>query len=131
MFGCDVCQEVCPWNRKVEATRDAAFAPGAHLRGRTLADLVGLDDATFRAGFRDTPLGRPRRQGLVRNALIVAANTGDDRALEAARGLREDPDPVIRETARWALGKGGYADQARPSRARSSSAPAGPRLPAR
>jgi epoxyqueuosine reductase len=103
VFGCDICQEVCPWNRKVASTADPDFQPGAALRHRSLADLVRIADAEFAAEFAATPLERPRRPGLVRNALIVAANTGDDEAIAAARDRAADPDPVIRETAAWAL----------------------------
>jgi epoxyqueuosine reductase len=109
VFGCDVCQEVCPWNRKVEPTRDAEFLAGAPLAEADLEALVNLDDREFRATYADTPLGRPRRQGLVRNALIVAANTGDERSLEAAAGRIADPDPVVRATAAWTLGRAGGA----------------------
>ncbi len=107
IFGCDVCQEVCPWNRKAEPTQDGPFLPGRHLLDRDLESLARLDDVTFRSELRTTPLGRPRRQGLVRNALIVAANVGDERALDAAEERLSDPDPVIRSAAAWALGRDG------------------------
>ena len=107
VFGCDVCQEVCPWNRKVEPTPDAAFRDDGSLKDRDLSDLVRLDEKTFRDRFADSALQRPRRAGLVRNALIVAANTGHGRALDAAGDALSDPEPVIRETAAWALGQEG------------------------
>jgi epoxyqueuosine reductase len=106
-FGCDICQEVCPWNRKTGPVEDPAFQSGPHLEERTLADMVRLDDAAFAAEFRPASLERPRRRGLVRNALIVAANTGDEPALRAAEQKLADPDPVVRGTAAWALGRGG------------------------
>ncbi len=103
VFGCDICQEVCPWNRKVAATGDTDFLPSDDLRRRSLADLVRIAGEEFRATFGKTPIERTRHRGLVRNALIVAANTGDDEALAAGRDRADDPDPVIRETALWAL----------------------------
>ena len=106
-FGCDICQEVCPWNRKREPVEDEAFRPGPHLEGRTLADLVRLDDASFKGEFRPAALERPRRRGLVRNALIVAANTKDEQALGAAAERLAAPDPVVRGAAAWALGRAG------------------------
>jgi len=106
VFGCDVCQEVCPWNRKVEPTSDADFLDNGSLKDRDLSDLVRLDEETFRDRFAGSPLDRPRRAGLVRNALIVAANTGDGSALDAAGEALSDPEPVVRETAAWALGQG-------------------------
>jgi epoxyqueuosine reductase len=121
VFGCDVCQEVCPWNRKVEPSRDAPFLPGPHLADRSLEDLVRLDEPAFRQRFSETPLERPRRRGLVRNALIVAANTGDGPALQAAAGRLDDDDPVVRATAAWAVGRtGGPRDRAALERARAA-----------
>jgi epoxyqueuosine reductase len=107
VLGCDVCQEVCPWNRKTGPVADEAFLPGPHLETRTLTDLVRLDESSFREEFRPTAMERPRRRGLVRNALIVAANVSDEKALRAAEEKLRDPDPVVRGAAAWALGRGG------------------------
>lgn len=107
LLGCDVCQEVCPWNRKVRPTNDAPLRPGAHLEAHRLEDIVRLDDTLFRHRFRDTPFERPRRRGIVRNALIVAANTTCTPALEAAEGCLRDADPLVRGSAAWALGRAG------------------------
>jgi epoxyqueuosine reductase len=105
LFGCDICQEVCPWNRKAAPTGDGAFLPGPAILESDLAGVIGLDEPAFRARFRGTPLIRSRRQGLVRNAIIVAANTGDERALRAARDRLGDPDPVVRDTAALSLAR--------------------------
>lgn len=107
VLGCDICQEVCPWNRKVKPDADAAFRPGAHLEQTDLAGLIGTSDGEFKRLFRDTPFERPRHRGVVRNALIVAANTGDGPALSAGLKRLADPDPVIRATAAWAQGRSG------------------------
>ena len=107
VFGCDVCQEVCPWNRRVEPTQDAEFHPGPSLCEGDLRGLVGLDQTSFRERFTGTPLARPRRRGLVRNALVVAANTRNEPALDAARERLADDDPVVRGAAAWALGRAG------------------------
>jgi epoxyqueuosine reductase len=104
-FGCDICQEVCPWNRKVPPTKDPALLPSDLLCASDLLSLLRLDGATFHRRFADSPLERPRRRGLVRNALVVAANTGDGSALAAAPALLRDEDPVLRATAAWALGR--------------------------
>ena len=68
-----------------------------------------LDAAAFAEEFRPAALERPRRRGLVRNALIVAANTGDEAALDAAEERLADPDPIVRGAAAWALGRSGSA----------------------
>jgi epoxyqueuosine reductase len=115
VFGCDVCQEVCPWNRKVPATTDPDFQPGKQLSSGSLADLIRTDEPTFHREYDATPLERPRRPGLVRNALIVAANLGDEVALEAAAETLADPDPMLRGTAAWAIGESGAGGSRRRS----------------
>src|SRR5262245_36654794 len=104
VFGCDVCQEVCPWNRKTAPVVDPDFLPAQYLKETSLADLVRLDQEAFRSGFATSAMERPRRSGLVRNALLVAANVRDGEALDAARERLDDPDPVVRGAAAWALG---------------------------
>ncbi|MBD3220733.1 tRNA epoxyqueuosine(34) reductase QueG [bacterium] len=110
LFGCDVCQEVCPWNARAarQADRrpppDPAYGPlGAHAE-LTLADLMVMDAGEFRRRFRRTPLWRQHPEGLRRNALVVAANTGrrDLRPL-IARVAEQDPDAEVRSVATWAL----------------------------
>ncbi|HYV19255.1 MAG TPA: tRNA epoxyqueuosine(34) reductase QueG [Verrucomicrobiae bacterium] len=103
VFGCDVCQEVCPWNHKAEPVADPAFLPGRVLRETTLADLLRLDETAFETRFEGTPFERPGRRGVLRNALAVAANISDEAALGAAEGLLKDPDPVLRDAADEAL----------------------------
>jgi len=107
LFGCDVCQEVCPWNRLAPPETDPAFGPAEAVETISLADTVRLDTPTFAARFRRTALARAGRGGLVRNALVVAANVAHEEALEAGAEAVGDPDPGVRETAIWALGKGG------------------------
>jgi epoxyqueuosine reductase len=99
-FGCDVCQEVCPWNRKAASTREPAFATTPRLEPE---ELLGLDEAAFRERFRRTALWRARRSGLLRNAAIVLGNRGDVAAGPALGRALADPDPVVRDAAAWAL----------------------------
>jgi epoxyqueuosine reductase len=108
-FGCDVCQEVCPWNRKAATTREPAFASPPRLEPE---ELLGLDEAAFRERFRHTALWRARRSGLLRNAAIVLGNRGDVAAAPAApaaaaalRRALGDTDPVVRAAAAWALSR--------------------------
>ena len=112
LFGCDVCQQVCPWNRR--ALRQAgrrpppgvAYAALPEHAGLDLADLIVMDAETFRGRFRRTPLWRQHPEGLRRNALVVAANTGrtDLLPLIDARAV-DDPDPGVREVAAWAAAR--------------------------
>jgi len=103
MFGCDVCQEVCPWNQRTAPTRDAECAPSDALRRTTIAEVARMDETAFRERFEGTALLRARRSGLVRNALLVAARVGDDAGVDAARAARADADPAVREAARQAI----------------------------
>ncbi|MDH3284791.1 MAG: tRNA epoxyqueuosine(34) reductase QueG [Acidobacteriota bacterium] len=107
LFGCDVCQEVCPWNRRLEPAADDAFAVSDALSRTGLAELIRMSEVEFRDRFRGTPLTRPKRSGMVRNALTVGANTGDPEVIEAARDLVDDEDPVVAETARWVVSRAG------------------------
>ncbi len=102
LFGCDVCQEVCPWNRKpLAAHRNDPPPPAATLY---LPDLLNLDAATFRARFRRTPLWRATPEGLARNAAVVLGNRGDLAARPfLERAAREHPSAVVREHATTAL----------------------------
>ncbi len=74
LFGCDVCQEVCPWNRRTPTTTEEGFRPRPGMNPVDLAALFSLDEAAFRRRFRHTPLWRPKRQGILRNAAIVLGN---------------------------------------------------------
>ncbi len=106
LFGCDICQEVCPWNRLAAATREPAFAPEAGA-GPALAPAAVLawDEATYRTRLRGSPLKRAKRAGLRRNAALVLGNTGGPAARAALAAATADPDPVIREQAAWSLAR--------------------------
>ena len=102
VFGCDVCQEVCPWNRKAPSTSTAELEPGSAL---TLASLLDMSEEDFRARFQNTPLDRPGRSGVLRNAAIAAGNSGDVSLIPALQKCVDDPDPLISEASNWALRK--------------------------
>jgi epoxyqueuosine reductase len=103
VFGCDVCQEVCPWNRKAPPASEPAFQPRADLEVVDLVELLGLSEKEFRERFRGTALTRARRRGLLRNAAIALGNSGDPKALPALRRALEDAEPLIRDAAAWAI----------------------------
>lgn len=108
IFGCDVCQEVCPFNRFASDTRWPEFNPEAGAGPRLdLVELLSITgDPEFRYRFRGTPLTRPRRRGLLRNAAVVAANVGATAAVPALIDrIESDPEPLIRSHALWALGQ--------------------------
>ena len=106
IYGCDDCLAVCPWNRFADsARRNQAFLPRAELRAPALADLLALDDATFRQVFAGSPIKRIGRNRMVRNAAIAAGNSGSADLVAPLRVLLDDPDPVVSEAARWALAR--------------------------
>lgn len=104
LFGCDVCQEVCPWNSHAELSREVEFAPVDGNNPVELAELFELDEAAFRQRFRHTPLWRPKRRGLLRNAAIALGNRPAPAAVPAlVKGLG-DVEPLVRAASAWALG---------------------------
>jgi epoxyqueuosine reductase len=103
LFGCDICQEVCPWNRKAPPGGEPALRPRADLLALDPIELLGLSEEEFRRRFRGTALLRPRRRGLLRNAAIVLGNRRDPTALPALRRALEDPETLVRDAARWAI----------------------------
>lgn len=105
LFGCDLCQEVCPWNRKSPATTLPEFAPQPDLNPASALELLQMTEAEFHDRFRDTPLSRPGWIGLRRNAAIVLGNRGDERCIPALIGTLNDPIPMLRGAAAWALGR--------------------------
>jgi len=106
-FGCDVCQEVCPWNRK--PARVAAMQPG-QMDAIELHELFTMTDQQFRARFRRTPLWRSKRRGLLRNAAIVLGNQRRSESVESLIVGLNDGEPIVRGAAAWALGKIGSGD---------------------
>jgi len=105
LFGCDHCQDVCPFNRTAPppAGAHSPFVDQGRWHGLTVADLVSLDAETFAARTEGSPLARPGRAGLARNAAIVLGNTGARVHLPVLRhAAAHDPDPTVRESAAWA-----------------------------
>lgn len=103
LFGCDICQEVCPWNRKAPLSTEPAFQPQADLMRPDAVALLALTEGDFQKRFRHTALSRPGRDGIRRNAAIVAGNSDSSAAMPALRAALDDPAPQVREAAAWAL----------------------------
>lgn len=105
LFGCDVCQDVCPWNRRAPESVEPAFAPLDGMNPLALLPLFNLSDDDFRARFRHSPLWRSKRRGILRNAAIVLGNHPTPAALATLlRGL-QDSESLVRAACAWALGK--------------------------
>jgi epoxyqueuosine reductase len=105
IFGCDVCQEVCPWNRFAPPAREARLHARS-LEGWTLERFLELDEPAFQALFAGSPIRRAKRAGFLRNVCVALGNRGDAAAAPAlARALERDPDALVRGHAAWALGR--------------------------
>jgi epoxyqueuosine reductase len=105
IFGCDICQAVCPWNRKAPETSEAAFWPRAGYAAPELLPLLGLSEAEFRQRFRGSPIWRAKRRGFLRNVAVALGNLRDPRAIPALQQALHDAEPLIRGHAAWALGR--------------------------
>jgi epoxyqueuosine reductase len=103
IFGCDDCLAACPWNKFAQMGREAKLAARAELREPPLSELAALDDASFRALFRKTPVKRTGRDRFVRNVLIAIGNSGDAAFVPQLSMLLEDQAPLVRGAAIWAL----------------------------
>ena len=110
IFGCDICQEVCPWNRHAPGSSEPTFQPRQGATTLELAELLQLDDATFRRRFKGSPLVRAKRRGLLRSAAIALGNRPHAASFEALAAALADEEPVVRGAAAWALGRWRHAD---------------------
>lgn len=105
IFGCDICQDVCPWNRKAPVTDDASFQPRPGLYNPDLGTVASLGPEEFRALFKGSPVKRTKRRGLIRNALVAIGNSGDIGFVPVVKECLGDDEPLVRIHALWALWK--------------------------
>jgi epoxyqueuosine reductase len=102
VFGCDICQDVCPWNRKAPASTAPEFQARPGLVNPALAWLAEMSGEQFRETFRGSPIRRTKRSGLRRNAAIAMGNSGEPEFLSLLDRFTEDEDESVAESARWA-----------------------------
>ena len=105
LFGCDICQDVCPWNRKAPVTNAPEFQPREGLVNPALEWLAEMKAEEFRGKFRGSPVRRTKLGGLRRNAVIAMGNSGDQKFVPTLERLRKDEDEVVAESAEWARGR--------------------------
>lgn len=103
VFGCDICQDVCPWNRRAPVGSHPEMQPRTELVNPPLERLSAMDNPAFKSAFRGSPLERTGRKRLHRNAAIAMGNSGDPRHRERLAQWAAGDDPVLRESAEWAL----------------------------
>jgi epoxyqueuosine reductase len=117
IFGCDICQEVCPWNEPFNESIAPELLP-------LMPDLMALDDAGFSRRFTKSAIKRAKRRGLLRNVAVALGNTGNREAVAVlAHTMEHEPEPLVRSHAAWALGAvGGMASKRALDRARKYDA---------
>lgn len=103
IYGCDDCLGACPWNKFARAAHEMRLRPRPELEAPPLADLAALDDAAFRTLFARSPIKRIGRNRFVRNVLYAIGNSGDPTLIASAERRLDDPDPVVRDAAAWAV----------------------------
>jgi epoxyqueuosine reductase len=103
VFGCDICQDVCPWNRRAPIAADAELTSRAELVNPALDWLAGMDEPEFERRFNGSPVRRAKFAGFRRNIAVAMGNSGQARFLPLLRQWAGDPDPVLAETAGWAV----------------------------
>ncbi|HZQ43914.1 MAG TPA: tRNA epoxyqueuosine(34) reductase QueG [Acidobacteriaceae bacterium] len=105
VFGCDICQDVCPWNRRAPVATSDSLPARPELINPSLEWLASMDGRTFNLTFRGSPLERTGRKRLQRNVAIAMGNSGDSRYIPKLREWAEGDDPVLADAAQWALDK--------------------------
>jgi epoxyqueuosine reductase len=103
LFGCDICQDVCPWNRRAPVTGEMAFYP--HYFAPSLDEMAGISEQEFRDLFRTTPVARARYAGFLRNVAVAMGNSGLARFRAPLEKLAAHQNPLVAEHASWALGR--------------------------
>ncbi|HVY54961.1 MAG TPA: tRNA epoxyqueuosine(34) reductase QueG [Thermodesulfobacteriota bacterium] len=105
IFGCDICQDVCPWNRRAFKTGETGFQPREGLYNPALGSFSGLGPDEFSVMFKGSPVKRAKRKGFLRNVLVAMGNSGDKSLIPVIEEYLSDPEPLVREHAEWALRK--------------------------
>jgi len=103
VFGCDICQDVCPWNKKAPVADDAELMPREALVNPALDWLAGMDESVFSRWFNGSPVARAKFAGLRRNVAIAMGNSGTHRHMTQLEAWSRADDPALREAAAWAL----------------------------
>jgi epoxyqueuosine reductase len=120
LFGCDLCQDVCPWNRKAPLSEEVAFHPQPDLNPADCMAILSMSRDQFDQRFHKTPLERPGFDGLRRNAAIVLGNQSDTGAVRVLSDVLQDESALVRGAAAWALGRIGGEDASKAIRDRLS-----------
>lgn len=103
IFGCDICQDVCPWNRRAKATEESSFQPREGLYNPELSSFTNLTEEDFKRIFKGSPVKRAKRKGFLRNVMVAVGNSELKELSPYAEKSLHDKDPLVRTHAAWAL----------------------------
>ena len=103
IFGCDICQDVCPWNRRAAVTEEPVFQPREGLLNPDLDEIAGLSIEEFREKFRKSPIKRAKYAGFLRNVAVAMGNSSDSKFLPVLEELSEHQESLVKEHAKWAI----------------------------
>jgi epoxyqueuosine reductase len=103
LFGCDICQDVCPWNRRAPFSTNPALRPRTELVNPRLDWISCMNEVEFQRVFRHTPVKRAKLRGILRAAALAMGNSGNRAYLPRLRELARHTDPAVAEHARWAI----------------------------
>jgi len=110
IFGCDICQEVCPYNVKASSTEEPSYMPRQGLYAPDLIELLSIDEKEFRRRFHGSPILRAKRRGLLRNVAVALGNNAGLQAVPALTDALNDQEPLVRGHVAWALGRIGSSE---------------------
>jgi epoxyqueuosine reductase len=113
IFGCDICQEICPYNVKAQPTMERVYAPRKGLHAPDLISLLSMDEEEFRQRFRGSPILRAKRRGLLRNVAVALGNSKSKEAVPALIQALDDREILVRGHVAWALGQIGSSEAIR------------------
>ena len=105
IFGCDICQEVCPWNQNASKSSESGLRPRPENVAPELIELMKLDQSAFKKRFHKSPIKRTKRRGLLRNVAVALGNWAHESAIPALSLGLQDSEPLVRSHAAWALGR--------------------------
>ncbi len=105
IYGCDICQDVCPWNKRASISESKHFRPREGLYNPDLSSLSALSPDDFRELFKGSPIKRTKRRGLLRNIMVAMGNSGDKDFIPDIKKCLKDEEPLVRAHAVWALWK--------------------------
>ena len=105
IFGCDICQEVCPWNKEAPKSTESKLFPRQENVAPKLTELMKLNQSAFSKRFKNSPIKRAKRRGLLRNIAVALGNWAHESAIPALSLGLQDSEPLIRSHSAWALGR--------------------------